>query len=337
MEPPVAVEVWRGARIESRHSVHVCVATPEGALVHVLGDVATPVYPRSSLKPFQALTLVESGAADAFRLGEAEIALGCASHNGEPMHVERVERWLAALGLGVDALACGGQLPGHPPAAAALLRAGQEPRRSHDNCSGKHTAMLTAARHLGLPVEGYTDPAHPLQARIATAVAELAGLAALPAPGIDGCSAPIWPMPLSALATATARLAAPAGLDPGRAAALTRIAAAMRRHPELVAGTGRCCTLLMQALPEVTVKTGAEGVFIAALHRPGLGVALKVVDGATRAAEVALLACLRALGVLPTEPGEVLRRLAEPAILSRRGEVVGRVAPAPGWPSFGCA
>lgn len=337
MEPPVAVEVWRGARVESRHSVQVCVATPEGAVVHALGDVAAEVYPRSSLKPFQALALVESGAADAFGLGEAEIALACASHNGEPMHVERVERWLAALGLGVDALACGGQLPGHPPAAAALLREGQEPRRSHDNCSGKHTGMLTAVRHLGLPVEGYTDPAHPLQARIAADVAELAGLDALPTPGTDGCSAPIWPLPLHALATATARLAAPGRLAPARRAALERIAAAMRRHPELVAGTGRCCTLLMRELPEVTVKTGAEGVFIAALHGPGLGLALKVVDGATRAAEVALLACLRALGVLPSELGGALGRLALPAILSRRGEVVGRVAPAPGWPPFGRA
>jgi L-asparaginase II len=334
MEPPVAVEVWRGARVESRHSVHACVATPAGAVVHALGDVAAEVYPRSSLKPFQALALVESGAADAFGLGEAEIALACASHNGEPMHVERVERWLAALGLNVDALACGGQLPGHPPAAAALLRAGQEPRRSHDNCSGKHTGMLTVVRHLGLAVEGYTDPAHPLQARIAAGVAELAGLDALPAPGTDGCSAPIWPLPLRALATATARLAAPSHLAPARRAALERIAAAMRRHPELVAGTGRCCTLLMRELPEVTVKTGAEGVFIAALHGLGLGLALKVVDGATRAAEVALLACLGALGVLPTEPGETLRRLALPAILSRRGEVVGRIAPAPGWPRF---
>ena len=253
------------------------------------------------------------------------------------MHVERVERWLGSIGLGVDALACGGQPPGYAPAAADLLRSGQPPRRSHDNCSGKHTGMLTGARHLRLPVEGYVRPDHELQRRIAHNVAELAGLDRLPEPGTDGCSAPIWPMPLTALATATARLAEPDSLGPTRAAAVRRIAAAMRRHPEMVAGTGRCCTALMREVPEVTVKTGAEGVFIAALHGPGLGLALKVEDGATRASEAALLACLTALGVLPATLGGELAAFAAPEVRSRRGEIVGRVAPAAGWPPFGRA
>jgi L-asparaginase II len=168
-------------------------------------------------------------------------------------------------------------------------------------------------------------------------VAELAGLDRLPEPGTDGCSAPIWPMPLTALATATARLARPDGLGPTRAAALTRISEAMRRRPELVAGTGRCCTQLMREVPGITVKTGAEGVFIAALHGPGLGLALKVEDGATRASEAALLACLQALGALPAALSGELATLAAPEIRSRRGESVGRVGPAAGWPPFGRA
>ena len=186
------------------------------------------------------------------------------------------------------------------------------------------------ARHLGLAVEGYARPEHGLQRAIAAIVGEVAGLDSLPEPGTDGCSAPIWPMPLKALATATARLARPEGQPAGRAAALGRIAAAMRQHPELVAGTGRCCTALMGALPEVTVKTGAEGVFIAALHGPGLGLALKTEDGAGRAAEVALLACLEALIEVPTAARLALAAFAQPVIRTRAGVPVGRIAPAAG-------
>jgi L-asparaginase II len=335
MQIPEAIEVWRGRRVESRHRVSVCVADPRGAVVHAVGDVDSTVFPRSSLKPFQAQLLVESGAADAFALGDEELALACASHNGEPMHVERVEAWLARLGLDASALACGGQMPARAGDAAALIRAGQEPTRAHDNCSGKHSGMLTACRHLGLPVAGYARVDHPAQQRIATIVAEMAGLDTLPDPGFDGCSLPIWPLPLRSLAAATARLAAPEGLAPDRAAALRRISTAMRQHPELVAGTGRCCTAVMRALPEVTVKTGAEGVYIAALHGPGLGLALKVEDGATRAGEAALLACLEALGCVPDAARPALAVFATPLLHARAGGEVGRIAPRPGWPPFG--
>jgi L-asparaginase II len=331
----VAIEVRRGGRVESRHRAHVCVADATGKVVHALGDVDEPVYPRSAVKPFQALLFVESGAADAFGLGDAELALACASHGGEPMHVERVLRWLARLGLDPSSLACGGHLPSHAPSAAALLAASRMPGREHDNCSGKHTAMLTVARHLGLPPAGYADPRGPIQTRILAAIAETAGLDAAPPAGMDGCSLPTWALPLRSLATAAARLAEPDRMAPARCDALERISRAMRSFPELVAGTGRCCTGVMRALPGVTVKTGAEGVYMAALHGPGLGLALKVEDGAGRASEAALLACLDALGEVPAAAAPALAEWARPAIRSRAGELVGDIAPAAGWPELG--
>ena len=332
MGAPVAVEVWRGGRVESRHRVRVCIADAAGAVVESIGDIDEPVYPRSAVKPFQALALVESGAADAFGLGDAELALACASHSGEPMHVERVERWLALLGLDETALACGGHPPIHAPTAAAMAAQGEAPRRVHDNCSGKHTGMLTASRHLGLPVEHYAHSGGALQQRIGAIVAEMADLAEPPPAGIDGCSLPAWAVPLRGLATAAARLARPDGLPPPRRGALERISGAMRRHPELVAGSGRCCTAVMRALPDVTVKTGAEGVYIAALHRPGLGIALKVEDGATRAAEAALVACLHAMAAVPAEAEAALAAFGRPILHSRAGEAVGAVAAVADWP-----
>ena len=327
----VAVEVWRGSQVESRHRVHLAVVDRYGRRRRACGDLDALVYPRSSIKPFQALPLVESGAADAFGLGEPELALACASHGGEPMHVGRVERWLRRLDLDAAALACGPQLPSHGPSAEALLRAGGVPGRLHNNCSGKHTGMLTVCRHQGWPITGYERPDHPLQVRIAAGIAGLAELPSLSEPGIDGCSLPAWALPLHGCALLGARLADPSGLEPGRAVALRRLAAAMRKHPELVAGTGRACTILMRSLPEIVVKAGAEGFFMAAWPPAGLGVALKVEDGAGRAAEVALVAALRALGAIPDASLSAIAELAAPRVRDRNGAVVGRIQAAPGW------
>jgi L-asparaginase II len=331
---PVAVEVWRGDRVESRHRVRACAADAAGALALAVGDVDEPVYPRSAVKPFQALALVESGAADAFRVGEAELALACASHGGEPDHVALVEGWLGRLGLGEGALACGPHPPLHGPAAAALARAGGAPRRVHNNCSGKHTGMLAAALHLGQPTEGYERAGHAVQQHCTAAIADLAGLDRLPEPGIDGCGLPNHPLPLRALARAAAALADPAGHpEPARGAALARIGAAMRAQPRMVAGTGRCCTALMEQAPAVIAKTGAEGAYLAALPALGLGLALKAEDGATRAAEVALLALLDHLGALDDRARDGLARFRAPRLRNFAGAEVGRVAAAPGWPS----
>lgn len=329
---PVAVEIWRDGRVESRHRVRACVADAAGGLVLAVGDLDEPVFPRSAVKPFLALALVESGAADALGVGEAELALACASHGGEPQHVSLVEAWLARLALDETALACGSHPPSYPPAAAELIRAGQRPRRVHNNCSGKHTGMLAAALHQHLPIQGYEHPEHPIQRYCAAAQAELAGLDRLPEPGIDGCGLPNHPLPLRGLARAAANLADPTGLAPVRAAALRRIGAAMRAHPDLVAGTGRCCTAVMQAVSGVIAKTGAEGVYLAALPEHGLGVAIKAEDGGTRAAETVLLALLERLGALDEPARAALRGLASPVLMNHAGRQVGHIAMAPGWP-----
>jgi L-asparaginase II len=331
---PVGVVVVRGGRVESRHRVSYAIAEAGGRLQHAAGVVARPVFPRSAVKPLQALPLVESGAARRFRVGSTELALACASHSGEPAHVDAVRQWLGRLGIDPAALACGAHPPQHAPAAERLLAAGRPPEAVHNNCSGKHAGMLTLARHLAAPLAGYEQPDHPVQRRIAAALAEMAGVATLPEPAIDGCGIPTFPLSLTELATAMARLADPAGLSAARRDACVAIRTAMRTHPDLVAGTGRPCTAIMTAAPDVLVKTGAEGVYAAALPARGLGVALKVEDGAGRAAPVALLALLEALGALGAEARAALAETARPELRNHARRVVGRIEPAPGWPGF---
>lgn len=330
---PVAVEVWRGDRVESRHRVRACVLDPQGGMILAVGDVDEPVFPRSAIKPFQALALVETGAADAFDVSGAELALACASHGGEPDQVALIEAWLARLGLDETALACGPHPPLHYASAAALARRGLAPCRVHNNCSGKHTGMLAAALRLAAPTPGYEQLDHPVQRHCAAAIAELAGLERLPAPGIDGCGLPNHPLPLRALARAAACLADPAGCAPARGTALRRIGHAMRDHPRLVAGTGRCGTAVMERLPGVLVKNGAEGTYLAALPASGYGIALKAEDGANRAAETALLALLDHLGALDEAALLDLAGFRTPLLHSFAGVPVGRVAPAAGWPA----
>jgi L-asparaginase II len=330
---PVAVEVYRGGRVESRHRVALAVVDARGGKRLVVGDPRTAVFPRSAFKPIQAIPLVESGAADAFGLDARELALACASHGGEPDHVATVTAWLARLGLGVGDLACGPHLPSHGPTAAAMQRAGEAPSRVHNNCSGKHAGMLTTAVHLGEPPAGYETPDHPVQRRIRTVLEAMAGETLAAPPGIDGCGIPAWTMSLEGLARTAARFADPTDLSPARRAAVHRLAAAMRGEPWFVAGTGRLCTALMQAAPAVLAKTGAEGVFWAALPEMGLGVALKVEDGAARAAEPALLAALRALGALDDRATAALAGFARPTLHNHAGAVVGEIRVVDGWPA----
>jgi L-asparaginase II len=332
---PIAVVVRRGERVESEHRVAYAVAAADGRLLEAAGDVARPVFPRSAVKPLQALALVESGAADRFSVSERELALACASHGGEPEHVDLVRAWLARLGLDGSALECGAHPPTHGPSAARLIAAGHAPERVHNNCSGKHTGMITVARHLGAPVPGYSRAGHPVQRLVADVLREMTGMTELPAPALDGCGLPTWPLPLARLATAMARFGHPATLPDARATACARARAAMTAHPHLVAGTGRLCSELMAAAPDVLAKTGAEGVYAACLPMQGLGLALKVEDGAGRAAEVALLALLRALDALGAEAAAALAERARPQLRNHAGLVVGRIEPAPGWPPLG--
>ena len=328
---PVLVEATRGDLVETVHRGRAAVVAPDGQVVLAWGDPDGPVYPRSTIKPLQAIPLVESGAADAFALSDAEIALACASHGGEPRHVATVERWLARIGLSVADLECGSHWPLDPAATQAMQRAGRKPTAAHNNCSGKHAGMLTTARHLGEPTRGYIAPTHAAQQRLLGLMEQMAGVRLDKAPrGVDGCGIPVWGMPLGNLALAFARFADPARLPEARAAAIGRIQRAMVAEPFMVAGTDRFCTQVVEAAgKDILLKSGAAGMYAAALPRLGLGVAVKIEDGNGTAAEVALGATLSRLGLLDGARGKALAKRLRPPILNRAGLVVGEMRPAP--------
>ncbi|MDR3512986.1 MAG: asparaginase [Caulobacteraceae bacterium] len=320
MPNPVLVELTRGEWLESRHRGSIAVADAKGALVWSAGDVDQPVFGRSSLKMLQALPLVETGAADAFAVSDAELALACASHSGEPVHVEAVGGWLGRIGCDETCLACGAHPPLNEAAARALVLEGKAPSRLHNNCSGKHAGFLTVARHLGVDIAGYERPDHLVQRRALAAMAEMAGVdPASMRVAIDGCAAPAPAFPLRGLATAMARIANPSGLAPDRAEAACRLDAAVKAHPLMVAGTGRACTAIIRAAGgRASVKTGAEGVFVAVLADLGLGIALKIDDGAGRASETTIAALLAALGVVSADDPAISSLIDAPVLNTQR-------------------
>jgi len=329
MRNPVLVEVRRGTQVESRHSGAVTVVDADGGTVFSLGDVATPVYPRSAVKALQALVMVESRAADRFKFGDEELALACASHSGEPAHVEGVTRMLERAGLSRSALACGTHWPLNQPAAQALARAGGEPSALHNNCSGKHAGFVCAACALGVDHRGYVEPAHVVQREVKARLEQLTGTSiADERRAVDGCSVPTWAIPLRELALAFARFTSGQGLSPERSKAARRLMAACAAKPWFVAGSGRFCTGVMEHFRErVFVKTGAEGVFCGALPGVGLGIAVKCDDGGTRAAEVAMAAMIARF--LPCEGRDqmVLGRYLRPTLRNWNGLTVGAIAP----------
>jgi L-asparaginase II len=313
----------RGALVESRHAGEVAIADATGKLALALGDVERPIYPRSAVKALQALLLVESGAADAFGLGEAELAVACASHSGDRVHVEAVRSLLGSAGLDESYLACGAHWPVSEEAFRDLVRRRARPLPIHNNCSGKHAGMLAACVHLGLDTHGYERVNHPLQVAIAGIISESCGIALnRDDAAVDGCSVPTWALPLSALARGFARFGSGAHVAPTRARAASRLAQACFARPDLVAGEGRFDTIAMRALaPSLFVKGGAEGVHCAALPGLGLGIALKVDDGAKRGTERALAEILAAL--IP-EAQTALAEQREGEILNWRGLRVGQ-------------
>jgi len=310
---PIIVEVTRGGMVESRHRGHCVVADRTGASVHVWGDGERLIYPRSAIKPLQALALIETGAAGAYRLSEAELALAAASHSSTPDHVDAVSGWLKRLGLSESDLECGGHDPMNRDADKALVRADRTPGSIYNNCSGKHTGFLATALHMGEPTKGYSEPDHPVQQRLLAILTDMGGvdLAATPR-GVDGCGIPVIGMPLAALALALARMADPIDLHAARAEAAGRIIAAMTAHPNMVAGPGRFDTVTMTAgKGAFVVKAGAEGVYAGIVAGLGLGVALKIADGTKRAAEVAMAAVLVHLGALEQMPQTPVLNAAE--------------------------
>lgn len=332
MENPVLVEVTRGPLVESRHRGAFAVVDAAGAIVASAGDIERPVYPRSAIKVFQALPLVESGAADAFGFGDAELSLACASHSGEPGHAALAASMLERAGLGPVCLECGAHWPFDPAVARDMARAGAEPTPLHNNCSGKHAGFLCTAAHLGEDVAGYVRAEHAVQRRVTAAIADVTGAALSPdVCGTDGCSIPTYAAPLASFARGFARLAAGAGVPAERARAGRRLIEACMARPWEMSGTGRVCRSLMEAAPgRIFAKTGAEGVFCGALPERGLGFALKIDDGATRAAEC-LVAALLAELVRAPEPDLAARldALAAPVLRNWEGVEVGGLRPTP--------
>jgi L-asparaginase II len=327
---PILVETTRGDMVESRHAGAAAVVDAAGRVVRSWGDIDAPVFARSAIKPLQALPLVETGAAERFGLGDAEIALACASHRGEPIHVETVRRWLARADLGPQDLECGSHAPANAAAAEALIRAGEAPSALHNNCSGKHSGFLTTSRHQGEPTRGYIAPDHPVQRRVRAVLEAMSGLDLSRAPrGTDGCGIPVIGISLHGMARAMARLADPKGLPVERAAAGKRILDAMAAAPLMVSGTGTFTTVVMTvAGATVRLKPGAEGVCCAVLPELGYGVALKIDDGASRASEVAVGAILEGLGAFTSAQREILAPQLRPSIKNVAGREVGAIRPA---------
>ena len=325
MSNPVLVNTLRGEVIENRHRGAIAVCDPHGRLVHSWGDVDALVYPRSSIKALQALPLVESGAADHFQLSAAELALACSSHGGEAEHTTAVHSWLTRLDLDDDALECGPHAPSNDKAAAALILNHVEPGRIHNNCSGKHTGMLTTARFLEEETHGYIERGHPSQQRWMDAVGEMADQDMHRLPwSRDGCGIPVIALPLKSIATAFARLAVPDDLPATRGSAIDRVTTAIAGNPFMVAGSGRLCTEVMELTGRrVIVKTGADGVYTAALMDKNLGVALKIDDGKSEAAQVAILAVLTKLDSMHAAELETLAQRCRMPITNTRGVLTG--------------
>ncbi len=318
------VVVTRAGVVESRHRVHAAVVRADGMRVAQARDPELHSWWRSCAKPFQVLPMLRDGSFDALGWGDEELALACASHGSEPEHVAVATRMLQRVGLAESDLACFPHEPLTTRGADLLKEAGATPTRLHSNCSGKHSAMLAHAVQRGWTTAGYNEASHQVQDEAWQCVAEWSGVVAPDiARGVDGCGVTVFALPLYNMALAYARLvqAAREG-DPLPA----RIVRAMTTHPFLVGGTDRFDTLLMQAgAGNIIAKVGAEGVHSVGLVEQGIGIALKVEDGAPRAQYPAVLACLQALGALPPRLPTSLASIALSSLRNTRDEVVGRV------------
>ncbi|WP_203076944.1 asparaginase [Falsiroseomonas ponticola] len=311
--------IWRGPAVESVHSGAVVVTNFDGRLVGCWGDAGTVTFPRSSLKPFQAIGLVESGAADALGLSDEHIALACASHGAESFQVALVQDWLGRLGLDESALVCGPALPRGQDDIVAACQAGG-PRRIYHNCSGKHCGFLSVAKQLGAGLD-YANPANPAQQLYMDVLSEYLGRDARKLPmGHDHCGLPAAAVPMRDMATAMARLAVGWSANNARRAAAKRVVRAMTTHPDHLSGMDAATSRLVRATNgKVVLKGGAEGFLLAAAPERGLGFAIKVADGASRVKWGVLARMLGHYGVLPVAEAEALIQQVEPPVPNSNG------------------
>ena len=339
------VEVTRGGIVESIHYGAFIAIDSTGRVITGLGDAEMITYPRSSMKPFQALPFIERGGDEVFGFTLQEIAIMCASHAGTDLHKKVLEGMHIKIDTREEDLACGVHWPGDADTREVMRQAGEAPTPFRHNCSGKHTGMLAHARLRELPIEDYLNPQHPVQVIIRETLAEMVDMPPDEMPlGIDGCSAPVYGIPLRKMAQAVAKLADPADLTEKRARACRKITGSMMVHPLMVAGPGKFDTELMKAAGGMVFsKGGAEGYQIMGVMpgvlkagAPGLGIAIKISDGDAggRARASVSLKLLSAMGVLDADALAKLGNLGNGPVKNWRELVVGEVRPAFDLPDF---
>lgn len=323
----IRVQVTRGGITESEHRVNAAIVTSDGNVIDSWGDIETAVYPRSAIKGLQAIAFVERGGPAKFNFTKAELALCCASHNGEPEHVNAAESMLKKLNLAEANYECGHHWPMYAEAAYELARGQAKPDQRHNNCSGKHAGMLGLANLLEVSAQGYIQQDHPVQLAIRTTMSEICDVDMTDAPvSPDGCSAPTWAIPLKNLAYGFARFADPTGLSPERSTACHQLYDAVVENPFMVAGTERYCTRMMNILGKrAFIKVGAEGVYIAAIPELKLAIAMKCEDGAVRAVERVMTALLERLGLFEDLDDSELEKLKQPIIKNWNGFETGSI------------
>jgi L-asparaginase II len=327
-------EVTRGGHVESVHYGSIVVSDASGVVVAWAGNPEQFAYFRSSAKPFQAIPVVESGAADRFGLTDAELALCCASHNAERHHQEQVAAMLQKLGLSPEALGCGCPLPSDEREAGKVLAGLVSPSPLHCDCSGKHAGMLASCLQLGYPLDDYRKPEHPLQQMIRQIIAEVCRVEATElAVAVDGCSVPTFGATLAAFARAYAALAVPTSVPQhaggAHASALVRLRQAMMSHPENVAGRGELVTDLMRlGRGTIVAKSGAEGLLCLGLPQAGLGIAIRIADGSFRAHPVVAAQVLSQLGAVESGIIDELLGKHPPVVKNHNGWSVGEIRPA---------
>lgn len=329
---PIMVEATRGGIVESQHRGRAVVVDRRGEVYMQWGDIDKMTFPRSAVKSLQFLPAVIAGAADKAGFTPAQFALACSSHNGEAFHCQTAHAMLLALGLDEPDLRCGVHWPMREETARELAAKQEKPNQLHNNCSGKHAAMLALAKLKNYSLDDYQQPQHPVQLTIRDFISQMCEYDLTIAPmGIDGCSVPTWALPLRNLALGFARLANPEVLAADWRQSILRIRQAVAENPQMIAGTGRYCSRMSAAFGcDLFLKVGAEGVFCASLPRQGYGIAIKADDGSDRAAEMILTAVLREIGLfdeLNPAVTEQIRDIISPNLINRAGLVVGRVRP----------
>jgi len=322
---PILAEMTRGNWVENRHRGAFVVADSDGNIIASAGDIDRPIFPRSAIKSMQAIALVTSGAIGKFNLSDEELALACASHQGEDFHVAGVASFLGHIGLGISDLECGAHAPTLAAARDKLRDSGQSPSAIHNNCSGKHSGMLAVAEALGVPTAHYVDRDHPVQREVRSGIETV-----IHEPlntdrcGTDGCSIPTWAAPLRSFASGFARMATGEGLPPDIAGGAKRIFDAATSHPQLVGGTGSLDTEVMRAFGgRVFQKGGAEGVQCGAIRDKGWGYALKVDDGNMTASHTMVATLLLGISSPNDEQQHALKRFAVQVVRNVRGLDVG--------------